>query len=57
MPVLKVRKRIFNEMKDILIELKSKAWFSNEKAISQVRSIAIITMQLLRESPKAPFIR
>lgn len=33
-PVLKARKRIFNEMKDILSKLKLKHWFSNEKAIS-----------------------
>lgn len=55
LPVLKARKRIFKELKSMLLEQTKKPWFGNEKSMAIVRSVVIIIMQLLREVPKSPF--
>ena len=54
-PILKARKRIFSELKEILQEQTKKAWFSSEKSIAIVRAVVIIVMQLLREVAKSPY--
>lgn len=56
-PIIKVRKRIFREIRDMLVEQTKKPWFGNEKSMSIVRAGAIMLMQLLRETPKAPYAR
>lgn len=53
--VVKSRKRIIKELKDILSDQIKKNWFENEKSMTLVRCVATIIMQLLREPPKAPF--
>lgn len=55
-PILKARKKIFRELRDMLAEQVKSPWFQNEKSMSVVRTVAILIMQLLRESSKTPFI-
>jgi HECT-domain (ubiquitin-transferase)/Domain of Unknown Function (DUF913)/Ubiquitin binding region len=55
LPILKARKRIFKELKDMLSEQYKKPWFGNEKSMAIVRAVVIIIMQLLRELAKSPF--
>ena len=54
--VVKSRKKIIRELKEILAEQIKKNWFENEKSMTLVRFVATIIMQLLREPPKAPFL-
>ena len=56
MPIIKARKRVFREFRDILTDISRKNWFKNVKYISIVRSISIVLMQLLREPPNLPFL-
>ncbi|CAG9335559.1 unnamed protein product [Blepharisma stoltei] len=54
--ILKARKRIFRELRDMFTEQVKKPWFENEKSMSIVRTVSITIMQLLRESSKSPFV-
>lgn len=55
LPVLKARKKIFSELKEMLLEQGKKQWFGNEKSMAVVRSVVMTIMQLLRDVAKAPF--
>lgn len=55
MPVIKARKRVFREIRDVLTEISRKNWFKNIKYIAIVRSLSIVLMQLLREPANLPF--
>jgi hypothetical protein len=54
-PIVKARKRIFKELKEVLQKHSKKSWFGNEKSMAAVRSAVVIIMQLLNEKPKSPF--
>ena len=54
-PILKARKQMMKELNRALQESSKPGWFQDPKAVSVVRSCAIVVMQLLRETPKAPF--
>jgi len=54
-PILKARKQMMKELNKALQESSRPGWFQDPKAVSVVRSCAIVVMQLLRETPKAPF--
>ena len=54
LPVVKARKRIFKELKGILQQQIKKSWFGNEKPMAAVRSVVMIVMQLLKDTPKSP---
>ena len=47
-PIVKARKRIFREMKEMLGEQSKKQWFGNEKSMAIVRAVVIIIMQGVR---------
>lgn len=55
LPVVKARKRIFKELKSILQQQIKKSWFGNEKSMAAVRSVVMIVMQLLKDTPKSPY--
>ena len=53
--VMKARKKIFREIRDMLAMQVKKEWFGDERAMNIVRTAAIMTMQLLREQANAPY--
>lgn len=53
--VIKARKILIKEFKEILVEQLKKPWFDDEKSLTLVRCTATLIMQILREPPKLPF--
>ena len=53
--IIKARKIIIKEIRDILYEQLKNSWCEDAIAMTWIRSSAMITMQLLRERPKMPF--
>ena len=53
--ILKARKQLMKALNRSLQDSIKPGWFQDPRAVSIVRSCAIVIMQLLRETPKAPF--
>lgn len=55
-PVLRARKYLCKELKEILSEVTREDWFGAEPLMSQLKACILTIMQLLKEAPRSSFV-